>query len=121
MKVFDELLAYKFDTFVGGHLTSTGNRQDVEITQEFTMDVYHTVKRIHNSMNMDFAGAISNAVKQVGPDNEFLLFKVFLDKVTNESVKELQPRWISRLAGTDVWLESHVRTALLYVRWDDKL
>jgi glyoxylase-like metal-dependent hydrolase (beta-lactamase superfamily II) len=26
LKVFDELLAYKFDTFVGGHLTSTGDR-----------------------------------------------------------------------------------------------
>jgi hypothetical protein len=49
-----------------------------------------------------------------------LLFKVFLDEVTRESVKELQPRWINRLAGVDVWLPSHVRTALIYVRWDDK-
>ena len=120
MKVFDELLAYKFDIFVGGHLTSTGNRQDVEITKEFTMDVYNTVKRIHNGMNLNYVAETSDAVKVVGPDNEFLLFKVFLDKVTYESVKELQPRWINRLAGVDVWLESHVRTALIYVRWDDK-
>ena len=118
MKVFDQLLAYKFDTFVGGHLTSTGTRQDVEITKEFTMDVYNTVKRIHNNMN---AGAVtSEAAKTIGPDNEFLLFKVLLDRVTSDSVKELQPRWIGRLAGVDVWLESHVRTALIYVRWDDK-
>jgi hypothetical protein len=48
------------------------------------------------------------------------LFKVFLDKVADESVKELEPRWINRLAGVDVWLESHVRTAIIYVRWDDK-
>jgi glyoxylase-like metal-dependent hydrolase (beta-lactamase superfamily II) len=118
LKVFDEILAYKFDTFVGGHLTDIGTRQDVEITKEFTMDVYSTVKRIHN--NMDATGATSEAVKTVGPDNEFLLFKVFLDRVTNDSVKELKPRWINRLAGLDVWLESHVRTALIYVRWDDK-
>ncbi|MCU1263092.1 MAG: Zn-dependent hydrolase [Bryobacterales bacterium] len=117
MKVFDELLTYRFETFVGGHLTSTGNRADVKLNKEFTMDVYNTVKRIHN--NMDFAAAIAEAVKTVGPDNEFLLFKVFLDKVTYESVKELRPRWIKRLAGVDVWLESHVRTALIYVRWDD--
>ncbi|MBV9223768.1 MAG: MBL fold metallo-hydrolase [Acidobacteriaceae bacterium] len=116
-KVFDELLAYDFDTFVGGHLTSTGNRADVEINKEFTTDVYQTVKRIHN--NMDFAAATAEVVNTIGPDNEFLLFKVFLDKVTNDSVKELQPRWIHRLAGVDVWLESHVRTALIYVRWDD--
>jgi len=118
LKVFDEILAYKFDTFVGGHLTDIGTRQDVEITKEFTMDVYSTVKRIHN--NMDATAATSEAVKTVGPDNEFLLFKVFLDRVTNDSVKELKPRWINRLAGVDVWLESHVRAAIIYVRWDDK-
>lgn len=116
--MFDEILAYKFDMFVGGHLTDIGTREDVEITKEFTMDLYNTVKRIHN--NRDATAVTSEAVKTVGPDQEFLLFKVFLDKVTGESVKELKPRWINRLASVDVWLESHVRTALIYVRWDDK-
>ena len=51
LKVFDQLLAYDFDTFVGGHLTSIGTKHDVEITKEFTMDVYNTVKRIHNGMD----------------------------------------------------------------------
>ena len=50
-------------------------------------------------------------MKTIGTDdNEFLLFKVLLDKVTSDAVKELQPRWIDRLAGVDVWLPSHVRT-----------
>ena len=118
LKVFDDILAYDFDTFVGGHLTDTGTRKDVEITKEFTYDVYHTVKRIHNGL--DQAALVLEAEKAVGPDNEFLLFKVVLDRVVNDSVKELQPRWINRLAGVDVWLPSHVRTALIYVRWDDK-
>jgi glyoxylase-like metal-dependent hydrolase (beta-lactamase superfamily II) len=118
LKVFDELLAYKFDNFVGGHLTSIGTREDVEITKEFTMDVYNTVKRVHNTMDQN--AVTSEAAQTIGPDNEFLLFKVLLDKATNDSVNELQPRWINRLAGVDVWLPSHVRTALIYVRWDDK-
>jgi glyoxylase-like metal-dependent hydrolase (beta-lactamase superfamily II) len=118
MKVFDQLLAYDFDTFTGGHLTATGSKKDVQITKEFTMDVYHTVKRIHNSM--DQAAVVAEAAKIVGYDNEFLLFKVLLDKVTKCSVAELQPRWINRLAGVDVFLDSHVWTALQYVRWDDK-
>jgi glyoxylase-like metal-dependent hydrolase (beta-lactamase superfamily II) len=118
LKVFDRLLAYNFDTFVGGHLTSIGTKEDVEMTKEFTMDVYNTVKRVHN--NMDQAAVTGEAAKTIGTDNEFLLFKVLLDKATNDSVKELQPRWINRLAGVDVWLPSHVRTALIYVRWDDK-
>ena len=116
--VFDEILAYKFDTFVGGHLTDTGTRNDVEITKEFTYDVYNTVKRIHN--NMDQLAVETEAAKTIGWDNKFLLFKVLLDRVTNEAVAEIQPRWINRLAGVDVWLPSHVRTALIYVRWDDK-
>lgn len=117
-KMFDEILAYKFDTFVGGHLTDIGTRKDVEITKEYTNDVYQTVKRIHNGL--DQGTVVAEAAKIVGPDNEFLLFKQILDTVANESVKELQPRWINRLAGVDVWLPSHVRTALIYVRWDDK-
>src|SRR5260370_22988721 len=51
LKMFDEILAYQFDTFVGGHLTDIGTKEDVEITKEYTNDVYHTVKRIHNWLN----------------------------------------------------------------------
>jgi hypothetical protein len=83
------------------------------------MDVYNTVKRIHN--NLDQAAVVSESAKKIGWDNKFLLFKILLDKVTADAVNELQPRWINRLAGVDVWLESHVRTALIFVRWDDKL
>lgn len=118
LKVFDELLAYDFDIFVGGHLTDIGSKKDVLETKEFTYDVYNTVKRIHNGMNQQ--AVVTQAAKSIGGDNEFLLFKVVLDRVAYDSIAELQPRWINRLAGVDVWLESHVRTAILYVRWDDK-
>lgn len=118
LKVFDELMAYDFNTFVGGHLTSIGNKQDVQETKEFTMDVYQTVKRVHNSM--DQQAVVAEAAKTIGYDNKFLLFKVILDKVTEQAVAELRPRWINRLAGVDVWLETQVRCALVYVRWDDK-
>jgi len=118
LKMFDEILAYKFDNFIGGHLTDTGTRKDVEITKEYTNDVYQTVKRVHNGLNERAFDA--EIAKTIGPDNEFLIFKASLDKVTRDSVAELEPRWINRLAGVDVWLPSHVRAALIYVRWDDK-
>jgi glyoxylase-like metal-dependent hydrolase (beta-lactamase superfamily II) len=118
LKLFDELEKYDFDTFVGGHLTDVGSKKDVEITKEFTYDVYNTVKRIHN--NLDQNAVAAEAAKTVGADNEFALFKAVLDRATDDSVRELQPRWIDRLAGVDVWLPSHVWTALIYVRWDDK-
>lgn len=118
LKLFDELSAYDFDTFVGGHLTDIGGKKDVEETKEFTYDVYNTVKRIHN--NLDQPAVVAESAKTVGADNEFALFKAVLDRVTDDAVRELQPRWIDRLAGVDVWLRSHVQTALIYVRWDDK-
>lgn len=37
------------------------------------MDVYNTVKGIHN--NIDQAAVMSEAAKTIGTDNEFLLFK----------------------------------------------
>src|SRR5271155_2485419 len=118
LKMFDEILAYNFDNFIGGHLTDTGTRKDVEITREYTNDVYKTVKRIHNGLNE--RAFDTEIAKTIGPDNEFLIFKALLDKVTRDSVTELEPRWINRLAGVDVWLPSHVRAALIYIRWDDK-
>jgi glyoxylase-like metal-dependent hydrolase (beta-lactamase superfamily II) len=118
IKMFDEILAYKFDNFIGGHITDTGTRKDVEIAEEYTNDVYETVKRIHNGMNERAFDA--EIAQTIGPDNEFLTFKAFLDKVIRDSVAELAPRWFNRLAGVDVWLPSHPRAALIYVRWDDK-
>lgn len=119
LKLFDRLEAYDFATFVGGHLTQIGTKQDVEIAREFAVDVYQTVKRIHN--NMDQNAVVAEAAKTIGTDDKFLLFKVVLDRVTYESMKELSPRRINRLAGVDVWLGSNVRAALIYVGWDDKL
>ncbi len=33
--------------------------------------------------------------------------------------REIEQRWMDRLAGVDVFAEDHVGTALIYVRWDD--
>lgn len=119
LKVFDQLLAYDFNAFVGGHLTDIGTRADVETAREFAFDVYHTVKRIHNSI--DHQAIVAEVAQKIGPDAKFVIFKTILDKVIQSAVAELTPRWKDRLAAADVFMESHVMTALIYVRWDDKL
>ena len=118
LQVFDVLLEYDFDVFVGGHLTDIGNRTDVEVTREFTRDVYETVKRVH--AETDLMGVFVETAGQIGGfDNKFLLFDRFLDVVTARATAEIEQRWMDRLAGIDVFTEDHVRTALLYVRWED--
>jgi glyoxylase-like metal-dependent hydrolase (beta-lactamase superfamily II) len=118
MKVFDVLLGYDFHVFVGGHLTHIGNRADVEVAREFTRDVYNTVRRVHGET--DLMAVFAETAQQIGGfDNKYLLFKRFLDVVAAKATAEIEQRWKSRLAGIDVFAEDHVRTALLYVRWDD--
>lgn len=74
LKTFDQLLAYDFDTLVGRCLTNIGSKKDVEITEEFTYDVYNTIKRTHD--NLDQRAVDQQAAKYIGWDNEFVLFKV---------------------------------------------
>ena len=118
LHVFDALLEYEFDVFVGGHLTHIGNKADVEVAREFTRDVYETVKRVHGET--DLMGVFVETAEQIGGfDNKYLLFDRFLDVVTERATAEIEQRWMDRLAGVDVFAEDHVRTALIYVRWDD--
>ena len=117
LKVFDQILAYDFDVFVGGHLTSIGTKDDVLETKAYVQDIYETVKRIHTNTNMmEVMGA---AAEKIGWNNKYLLFDLFLNKVIDDSYTEIKARWSNELAGVDVFSRSHISTMLNYVRWDD--
>jgi hypothetical protein len=65
-------------------------------------------------------GVFVETAEQIGGfDNKYLLFGHFLDVVTERATAEIEQRWMDRLAGVDVFAKGHVRTALIYVRWDD--
>ena len=98
-------------------MTSIGDRNDVLESKAYVTDVYETVKRVHDEANQ--MEIMSGAAAKIGWSNKYLLFKVFLDKVIDDSTEEIEARWIDRLAGVDVWARSHVSTMLNYVRWDD--
>ena len=117
LKVFDQILAYDFDVFVGGHLTSIGNKDDVLQTKAYVKDLYETVKRVHSNTNM--MQVMASAAEKIGWNNKYLLFDVFLNKVIDDSYTEIESRWSNKLAGVDVFSKSHVSTMLNYVRWDD--
>jgi len=63
------------------------------------LDVYNTVRRVHNKLNQ--AAVVSEAAKTIGTDNEFLLFRVILDKVTSDSVKDFNR---AGLIAWPVWM-----------------
>ena len=117
LKVFDQLLSYDFDVLVPGHLTYLADRQDVQMTKDYALDVYKTVKRIHDGT--DQMGVMSAAAKKYSWDNKFAVFRTLLDGVVEQCGAEIQARWIDKLAGVDVFGASHCRAALIYARWDD--
>lgn len=117
LKVFDQLLAYDFDVLVPGHLTSLADRQDVQMSKDYALDVYKTVKRIHDGT--DQMGVMSRAAQKYSWDNKFAIFRTLLDGVIAQCDAEIQGRWIDKLAGVDVFGASHCRAALIYARWDD--
>lgn len=117
LKVFDQILAYDFDVFIGGHLTGIGNKEDVLQTKAYVLDLYDTVKRNHSKTDM--MSVMGSASEKIGWDNKYLLFDTFLNKVIDDSYIEIESRWSNKLAGVDVFSKSHISTMLNYVRWDD--
>lgn len=117
LKVFDQLLSYDFDVLVPGHLTYLADRQDVQTSKAYALDVYKTVKRIHDGT--DQMKVMSEAAQKYSWDNKFAIFRTLLDGVAAQCAAEIQGRWIDKLAGVDVFGPSHCRAALIYARWDD--
>jgi glyoxylase-like metal-dependent hydrolase (beta-lactamase superfamily II) len=117
LAMFDTLLGYDFDVLVGGHLGFPGNRNDVEVAKAYTLDVYRTVKRIHDGS--DQMKVVSQAAAKYGWDNKMALFRSLLDPIVEQCAKEIESRWSQKLASVDVYAPSHCHTALIYARWDD--
>jgi len=79
------------------------------------MDVYKTVKRIHDGT--DQMKIVTQAAAKYGWDNKMALFRTVLDGVVDQCAKEIETRWSERLASVDVYAPSHCHTALVYARW----
>jgi glyoxylase-like metal-dependent hydrolase (beta-lactamase superfamily II) len=84
LKVFDQLLALDFDVMVPGHHSIPASRADVQLTKEYVLDVYDTVKRIHES---DHKSLISQAVAKYGKENSFAVARVLSDHEAGECAK----------------------------------
>lgn len=117
LAMFDQVLSYDFDVLVGGHLGFPGTRHDVQVAKDYTVDVYRTVKRIHDST--DQMKLISQAAAKYGWENKMALFRSVLDPMVAQCATEIESRWSDKLASVDVYATSHCHTALIYARWDD--
>jgi glyoxylase-like metal-dependent hydrolase (beta-lactamase superfamily II) len=110
---FDRVLEYDFDALISGHTPWVAHRDDVELTKKYVLDVYETVKRIHDEINEE-------ELLQEERDSEQAGIKAVIDTVTAQATEEVSSRWLDgTMKGVDLWTESHCRAMVLYVRWTD--
>jgi glyoxylase-like metal-dependent hydrolase (beta-lactamase superfamily II) len=113
MGAFDRFLAYDFDSFLSGHTADVASRDDVELTRRYVLDVYATVKRLHDEINTPELLAQHRDSEQAG-------IKFVIEEVVRRATAELTQRWADGpMKGVDLWTESHTRAMVLYVRWTD--
>jgi glyoxylase-like metal-dependent hydrolase (beta-lactamase superfamily II) len=86
---------YDFDTFVGGHITKLGTRNDVIVQREFVSDLEKAAAQANQQVSF---GEIA---KQVGGGQQPLIFSLAkrADAVSENCVNNMLPKWENRLGG----------------------
>lgn len=93
---------YDFDTFIGGHLTRLGTRDDVVTQQEFISDLEKAAAKANSEVQFGDVAA------QVGSTADtWLLFSKYIDAVDQNCVQTMLPKWESRLGGAEAFLPTH--------------
>jgi len=96
-----QALNYPFETFIGGHLTRLGTRQDVRVQMEYVGALRANAKKALQTV--DFMAI----ARETGFENSWLLFDRYLNAVAKACADSTIPKWRDRLAGADIWTHSH--------------
>ena len=108
----DDVLAFDFDHFVGGHLTRIGDRDDVELARDYVHEVQMQAGIALGTNGPDFF----NIFQQKGP-SPFNAFDEFLDRVSEDCAfaVEADPRF-AELGGIGLFTKSHCFTMQNFLR-----
>jgi len=103
----DQVLGYDFEHFVGGHLTRSGNRTDVEIAKEYVLDLKENCAAAINMSaqpgNPISAQDIIPAVYKANPGNLWAAFKIMLDDTAEYCLNVTNQKWLGKLGAADVY------------------
>jgi glyoxylase-like metal-dependent hydrolase (beta-lactamase superfamily II) len=107
-----QALGYPFRTFIGGHLTRLGTRDDVVIQQEYVADLKAQAASAIDTFD------IASVYKSVDPANPWAVIRGYLDGVAAQAASAVVPRWIDRLGGADVYTLSNAYQLVESLRID---
>jgi glyoxylase-like metal-dependent hydrolase (beta-lactamase superfamily II) len=107
-----QALGYPFQTFIGGHLTRLGTRDDVTIQQEYVADLKAAAADAIDTFNIDSVYAT------VDDTNPWAIFRGYLDGVATQAAGTVAPRWTSKLGGADVYTQANAYQLVESLRID---
>jgi glyoxylase-like metal-dependent hydrolase (beta-lactamase superfamily II) len=104
---------YDFDTFVGGHVTRLGTREDVQIQREFITDLINASSRANQNVTF------GQIFQEVGPtDNVWALVNTYQNTIVEQCANEMLPKWQHRLGGAEEFMSTHCWTMTSSMRVD---
>jgi len=109
----DVVLGYDFDTFVPGHLSRLGNRDDVEMQKAYFDDLVVAAAALQDDAQPGRPSATADvnfgtaAAMAGGFENAWLVFDSYLNAAADRIVAEVLPKWQGKLAAADVFTRSH--------------
>jgi glyoxylase-like metal-dependent hydrolase (beta-lactamase superfamily II) len=102
VQAHDITLNYDFDTFVGGHVTRLGTREDVQIQREFITDLIIASSRANQNVTF------GQILQEVGPTNNvWALLNTYLNTIVEQCANEMLPKWQHRLGGAEEFMSTH--------------
>jgi hypothetical protein len=107
-----QALRYPFQTFVGGHLTRLGTRDDVTIQTEYVTDLKAAAAAAIDTFNVEAVYA------SVDVTNPWAVFRGYLDGVAAQAAGAVVPRWTDKLGGADVYTQANAYQLVESLRID---
>ena len=98
---YDVALGYDFDTYIGGHVTRPGTREDVMVGREFVLDLKRAARAAMSAVSFQ------EVAKTVANPNRWSLVNAYRDAEAQKCVDDLLPRWRNRLGGAETFMRSH--------------
>jgi len=107
-----QALDYPFRTFVGGHLTRLGTRDDVTIQQQYVAELKAAAADAIDTFDVE------QVYESVDDANPWAVFRGYLDGVAAQAAGAVVPRWIDKLGGADVYTQANAYELVESLRID---
>ena len=107
-----QALEYDFETFVGGHLTRHGGREDIVLHQQYVADIKAQAAEAISTFDP------SQVYGEVAATNPWANFNAYLNGVTDQAAQAVIPNWTEKLGVADVYTWSNTYAAVESLRID---